>query len=285
MFLKSNFDGKPSLAKPIIIVVVVLLVIGGAYALLGKKSDSASEGKEQAEKQAELKSSGIDPDKKIETVKDVEEVLAKWVEANPQAILNSVANMQRKVMEDQMKNAQKNIGDKKSEIFNDKNSPTYSPKGSNVTIVEFFDYNCGYCKKTNPVVESLIQSDAKVKIIYKELPILGQLSEELSEVALAVNMVDSSAYKKFHDALMNGNVGSKDEALQVAKNLGINVSKVESTLKSQREKIVAAIAANRTLATSIGVNGTPGFIIGEELIPGAVSLEILQQKIAAIRKK
>jgi len=284
MFLNSNLGGKPSLVKPIIIVVAILLIVGGVYTFFGKKSEENSADKALPQA-AEINPSGIDRDQKIETVADVENVMAKWVEANPQAILTSVANMQRKMMEDQMKDAQKNIGNKKSELFNDKNSPSYSPKGFNVTIVEFFDYNCGYCKKTNPVVEALIKADAKVRVIYKELPILGQASEDLSAVALAANIVDSSSYKKFHDALMNSSASSKEEALKIAGDLGLNVSKIESTLKSQKEKITSIINANRALAGAIGVNGTPGFVIGEELLPGAVSLEALQQKISEQRKK
>ncbi len=281
MFLNSKL-GKPSLAKPVIIIAAVLLVVGGAYAFFGKKSDSADKA---AEEQVAVQPSGLDKDQKIRNVADVEEVLAKWIEANPQAIINSVTNMQRKAMEDQMKAAQKNIAPKKDELFNDKNSPVYAPKGSNVAIVEFFDYNCGYCKKTNAVVEALIKADPKVKIIYKEFPILGQSSEEISTIALAVNIVDPSSYKKFHDAAMNSGANTKEEVMKIVASVGVNTSKVESTLSSHKEKIAAMINANRALGGAIGVNGTPGFVVGEELIPGAVSLEALQQKIAEQRKK
>ena len=280
MFLNSNLN-KPSLVKPIAIIAAVLLVIGGAYTFFGKKSEDGKDNKEQTA----LNSSGLDKDQKIRNVGDVEEVLAKWIDANPQAIINSVTNMQRKAMEEQMKAAQKNIGPKKDELFNDKNSPSYAPKGYDVAIVEFFDYNCGYCKKTNATIEELLKLDPKVKIIYKEFPILGQSSEEISSIALAINMVDPSAYRKFHNALMNSNANSKEEVMKIASSSGANISKVENILKSQKDKIAAIIAANRALGGAIGINGTPGFVIGEELIPGAVSLENLQQKIAEQRKK
>ena len=280
MFLNSNLN-KPSLVKPIVIIVAVLLVIGGAYTFFGKKSDVEKASADQAG----VQSSGLDKGQKVGNVGDVEEVVAKWIEANPQAIITSVSNMQRKVMEDQMKTAQKNIGPKKDELFNDKNSPVYAPKGYNVAIVEFFDYNCGYCKKTNSVIEELVKADPKVKIIYKEFPILGQASEEISSIALAINIVDPAAYKKFHDAMMNSAASSKEEVMKIVANSGANVAKVESTLKSHKDKIAAMIAANRALGGAIGVNGTPGFVLGEELVPGAVSLEMLQQKIAEQRKK
>jgi len=283
MFLNSKLS-KPSLVKPVAIVVTIILVAGGVYAFFGKKSEDAAQ-KAEDPTATQIQSSGLDKDKSINNVGDVEEVLAKWVEANPQAIINSVSNMQRKAMEDQMKAAQKNIGPKKDELYNDKNSPVYAPKGYDVAIVEFFDYNCGYCKKTNPVIESLIKADSKVKIIYKEFPILGQGSEEVSSVALAVNIIDPSSYKKFHDALMNSAASTKEDAIKIAVSLGINASKIDSTLKSSKDKIAAMINANRALGSSIGVNGTPGFIVGDELIPGAISLEMLQQKISDQRKK
>ncbi len=274
MFLNSNFRSKPSLLKPILAVVSVLVVIGAIYSYFSKKSaDSTTD----SDTKTTVNSSGLDKDQRIRNVGDVEEVMAKWIEANPQAIIASVTNMQRKAMEEQAKNAQQNIGPKKNELFNDPNTPSYSPKGYDISVVEFFDYNCGYCKKSNPIIEGLIKADAKVRIVYKEFPILGQASEDMSMVAIAVNMVDPSSYKKFHDALMNSNAASKEEALKVARDIGINAAKVEETLRSKKDKIMAIINANRTLGASIGVQGTPGFVVGEELIPGATSTEMLLQ--------
>src|SRR3989338_4505556 len=168
MSFNTNFSNG-NLVKPIGIIVVVLLIIGGAYSFFGKKSDDNSN------EVAKINASGLDQDQKIRNVGDVEEVLAKWVANNPQAILDSVANMQRKAIEEQLKNAQKNIGTKKSELFDSK-SPSYTPSGYDVTIVEFFDYNCGYCKRVSPTIEKLLGSDKKLRIIYKEFPILGQSS-------------------------------------------------------------------------------------------------------------
>lgn len=290
-FLNKNFGAKPSLTKPIIIVIAVLLVIGGTYALLGNKaSDSTSAEKPAAEAapeapKAEINPSGLDKNQKVKKVEDVEKVVAKWIEANPKAIIDSVSNMQRQAMEDQMKNAQKNIGPKKEELFNDKNSPEYAPAGYDVTVVEFFDYACGYCKKAQATVEELIKSDKKVRIVYKEFPILGQPSSEMAMVAIAVNFVEPASYQKFHAALMKSNERGKDGALKIAKSVGINVTKVEAILKNDTQKIAGIIQANLALGGSIGINGTPGFVIGEELFPGALDLSALKEKIAALRDK
>jgi protein-disulfide isomerase len=280
-FLNKNLGSNPSLAKPVIIVIAVLLVIGGAYTMLGGKKNADDKAAQEAPK-AEINSTGLDIE--IETSEDVEKVIAKWVELNPKAIIEAVANMQKKAMEDQMKNAQQNIGSKKDELFSDKNSPQYAPSGYDVTIVEFFDYNCGYCKKAQSTVEELLKSDKKVRVIYKEFPILGQPSHEASTVAIAVQMIDPTAYKKFHDAMMKSNERGKDAAIKIAKSVGVNSSKLESTLSGSKDKIEEVIKANLALGGSIGVNGTPGFVIGEELIPGALELPALKEKVAAVRK-
>ncbi|NBV06353.1 MAG: DsbA family protein [Proteobacteria bacterium] len=281
---KSSFGSKPSLVKPIAIIIAILLVIGGSYTLLGKKNNSAEANKEQAA-EAEVQPSGLDKGSNIDNVGDVEKVIAKWIEANPKAIIASVTNMQKKAMEQQAQDAQKNISGKKDEIFNDPNSASYAPAGFDVTIVEFFDYSCGYCKKAQSSVSELLKQDKKVKIIYKEYPILGQASVDMSQVAVAVNIIDSAGYKKFHDALMKSNAHSKDEAIKIAKSVGINGEKLEKTLKNEQEKIAKILQDNSTLGASIGITGTPGFIIGEELIPGAVDVATLKEKIAAIRSK
>ncbi len=276
MSFNENFF-RGNLVKPIGIIVVVLLIIGGAYSFFGKKSD------DESQNPAKINSSGLDSDQKVRNVGDVEEVIAKWVEQNPQAILDAVANMQRKAMEEHMQDAQKNIGNKKSELFDNK-SPQYAPKGYDATIVEFFDYNCGYCKKVNATVEQLIASDKKVRVIYKEFPILGQSSEDVSSVAIAVHLVSADNYRKFHNALMSSNASSKNEALNIAKNIGLNADAINKALSSKKDEIAKIINNNRMLGSEIGIQGTPGFVIGEELIPGAVDLATLKEKIKQVRK-
>lgn len=278
----SRFMKKSNPALPFIVIALAIAIISLLVYFVTKKSDSD----EKKENPAEIvNSSGLDKDKKVNDVEGVEEVVAKWIEANPQAIISSVSNMQKKAMEEQMKNAQKNIGEKKGELFNDKKSPQYSPSGYDVTIVEFYDYNCGYCKKAQSNVEELIKSDKKVRVIYRDFPILGQPSKEMAEVSIAVNLSEPSSFKKFHDALMVSSEKGKDGALRIAKNVGINIAKLESTLSKDKSKIEKLIEDNLTLGSSIGINGTPGFVIGEELIPGALDVSALKEKISAVRKK
>jgi protein-disulfide isomerase len=274
---------KSNPALPFIVIALSIAIISLLVYFLTKKTNGDDEKKENP---AEIiNASGLDKDKKVNNVEGVEEVVAKWIEANPQAIINSVSNMQKKAMEEQLKNAQKNIGEKKDELFSDKKSPQHAPSGYDVTIVEFYDYACGYCKKAQSSVEELLKEDKKVRIIYRDFPILGQPSKEMAEISVAVNLLEPSSFKKFHDALMTSNERGKDGALKIAKNVGVNISKLESVLSKDRSKIEKILEDNLTLGSSIGINGTPGFVIGEELIPGALDVKALKEKISAIRKK
>jgi protein-disulfide isomerase len=281
-FLKSQ--NKQSLIKLTIASIALITIFGGgyfAYQKFSKKSDTAS----TIEKTAEKKGSGIDPNKNVSEVKDVEEVVAKWIENNPQAILESVQNMYKKAQEEQLKNAQKNISAKKDELFNSKVSGEHAPAGYDVSIVEFYDYNCGYCKKAQASVEDLIKSDSKVRIIYREFPILGPDSLEMAKVSVAVNIINPKAFKSFHDELMKTKEKGKSAALKAAKSAGINVAELEKTISSKKDEIEKIINSSIELGSSIGISGTPGFIIGEELIPGAIEKSSLQEKIKTIREK
>ena len=283
----SKKNQKPSSLKLVIASIIIASIAGVAYYSYTKKNEKTDGDKKEttAETTNEIKSTGLDPDKDVSDVKDVEEVVAKWIEANPQAIINSVQNMQKKMMEEQTKNAQKNIGQKKEELFNDPNSPQFAPEGYDVSIVEFYDYACGYCKKAQGIVDELLKSDPKVRIIYKDFPILGEPSQEMSKVSVAVNILAPNSFRKFHDALMKTNERGKSAAIKAAKSVGIDTKKLEEVLKNEKSKIEKILQDNISLGSSIGINGTPGFIVGEELIPGAMEVGTFKEKISALRAK
>ena len=283
----SKKNQKPSSLKLVISSIIIASIAGVAYFSYIKKNEQKDGEKKEAtaETANEVKSTGLDPDKDVSDVKDVEEVVAKWIEANPQAIINSVQNMQKKMMEEQTKNAQKNIGQKTNELFNDANSPQFAPEGYDVSVVEFYDYACGYCKKAQTTVDELLKSDSKVRIIYKDFPILGEPSQEMSRVSIAVNMIAPSSFRKFHDALMKTNERGKSAALKAAKSAGVDSKKLEETLKSKKSEIEKILQDNVALGSSIGISGTPAFVIGEELIPGAMEIASFKEKINALRAK
>jgi protein-disulfide isomerase len=279
-----SFLNKNNYNKPVIIAAILLLLVAVIYIASNNKK-SSNDAKSDTQNGQEIKPSGLDKNMKVSNVEDVEKVVEKWIEANPEAIIKSVAEMQKKSMEKQTIDAQKNISEKKAELFEDKSSPVYNSKDYDVSIVEFFDYNCGYCKGAQKTVEKLLKEDKKIRFIYKEFPILGNASVELSKVALAVNMTSPSSYPKFHDALMKSSAKNTEDAIKVAVEIGVNKDQLKKTLDSNKTEIDAVIASNHELGGAIGINGTPGFIIGEELIPGAVDIGTIKQKIAELRSK
>lgn len=283
-FIKKNV--KPSLVKPLIIAVLVIVAIIAAIVFFGSKQklDAPQGYSNQNGERFTVNETGLDGDDAVEDVADVEKVVAKWIEANPQAIIQSVANMQQKAAQQRLDEAQQNIKTKEADLYN-KSSPHFTPSGYNVTIVEFFDYNCGYCKKANQELEQFLKEDKKVRVIYKDFPILGEASHELAKVSVAVSIVEPSLYRQFHGALMKSNERNKQGAIKVAKSVGVNQEKLEKTLSSKAEEINNILQNNLALGSGIGINGTPGFVIGEELVPGAIELAAFREKVAAVRAK
>lgn len=222
---------------------------------------------------------------KTSSNQDIEQVIANWINNNPEAIIESIQNMQKKLMEEQMQKARQSLSQKSDELYNNSDSPAIDNGDFDVTIVEFFDYSCGYCKRASKTIEEITQSDKKVRFIHKHYPILGQPSTEMSQVALAINLSQPKLYAKFHSELMKSQGRGKDVAIEVAKKIGADIKLIEKTLTDQSDKIQSMIKSNIELGSSIGVSGTPGFVIGDELIPGAIDTDSFINKIKAIRNK
>jgi len=214
--------------------------------------------------------------------------ITKWVKNNPQIIVQSVQDMQieemRKKQEEREEIAKEQIPAKMDELVSDSLDGSFSTKKPNINIIEFFDYNCGYCKRASETLSKL-KSEKNIRIIYKEYPILGTSSEELSKVSIAVNIISPSKYSLFHHKLMKSQARTKDEAIKIAGKIGINVASLKSTLKKHNKKIETKIQKNKSLARDLGITGTPAFIIGTKLIPGAVGIEEIKTVIKEERSK
>ena len=154
-----------------------------------------------------------------------------------------------------------------------------NPKGD-VTLVEFFDYRCPYCKQIEPSLDALLKEDGKLRVVYKEFPILGEASVYAARVALAAKK--QGKYAEFHRAMMatKGDIGD-ETVLKVATSLGLDVNKIKADMSApQVDKL---IDTNYALADALSIQGTPAIIIGGTLIPGAVDLDTLRKDIAAAR--
>ncbi|WP_300299773.1 DsbA family protein, partial [Ferrovibrio sp.] len=155
-----------------------------------------------------------------------------------------------------------------------------NPKGD-VTLVEFFDYRCPYCKQVVPAIQTLLKEDAKLRVVFKELPVLGPDSVIAARAAIAALQQDKGAkYLVFHHAMMDfrGQL-TEAEVFRMAGASGLDLAKLKADMASP--KVEQVIRANLALAEKLGINGTPGFVIGQELVPGAISLDAMRQLVKA----
>ena len=170
------------------------------------------------------------------------------------------------------------------ELFSSAHQVTLGDPRGDVAMVEFFDYNCGYCKGALPAMLSLLDDDRKLKVVLKEWPILGPGSVEAAHVAVAVRMQDPDGkkYLAFHSRLF-GDPGqaNKEKALAAAAAAGLDVSRLQKDMES--DEVRTTIDENFALARAIGISGTPGYVIGSTVVPGAIGLEGLKAKIAIAR--
>jgi len=176
----------------------------------------------------------------------------------------------------------KTIVDRRQEIFADPDSAVGgNPKGD-VTLVEFFDYRCPYCKQIEPSLDALIKEDGKLRVVYKELPILGPPSVFASRAAIAARK--QGKYDAFHSRMMafKGTIDS-DAVLKVAKAAGLDLDRLKTDMAAP--EIDKIIKRNYALAEALAIDGTPGLIVGDDLAVGAVDLDTLRKMIAAARKK
>lgn len=207
---------------------------------------------------------------------EIEQVVKNYLMENPEIILQSVEKYQT----DQMAEMQKQTGENLKELLPEilATGPFIGKADSENIVVEFFDYNCGYCKRSMSTIKRLHSENEDIKIIFKELPILSPGSELLSRAALAVHKKHPEKYFDFHTKLMeNKKPATTSLIIMTAKSVGIEDIDFEKAM--QAPEITKQIEENREISAKIGIQGTPAFIINGELIGGAVPYETLQLKL------
>jgi protein-disulfide isomerase len=170
------------------------------------------------------------------------------------------------------------------QLFTSKHQVTLGNPNGDVTLVEFFDYSCGYCKRALPDMLALIKDDPKLKIVLKEFPILGPGSLDAAQVAVAVRMQDGGGqkYLAFHQELLNSpGPASKEKALAAAKNQGFDMTRLEQDITSP--EVADTLTENMKLASAVKITGTPGYVIGKDVVLGAVGITGLKRQIDAAR--
>ena len=210
------------------------------------------------------------------TNEQVKQLALEAILENPQIIMQAVAILEQRERE----RAASGANTVRLQLEQDPNSPNLGNPDGDVTVIEFFDYNCPYCRNAGQTVQELLASDANVRVIYREWPILGEDSVFASRAALAARA--QGKYEEFHWALMNGE-GRASEAsiLKLARHLDLDVEKLQADMTSPA--VEAHIAQSSALARTLGFTGTPAFIVGDRTAPGMLSTDEITAMVAEAR--
>ncbi|ODA68837.1 disulfide isomerase/thiol-disulfide oxidase [Methyloligella halotolerans] len=210
-------------------------------------------------------------------------VVRDYLVNNPEILVDMSQELDERQQSAQAEQQKKGIGDNADKIFRSNYSYVGGNPDGDVTVVEFFDYNCGFCKRALPDVVKLTKEDDTVRVVFKELPIFGQDSEDAARAALAAK--EQGKYFEMHQRLYNDpGKANKGKAMAIAKDLGLDMDKFEEDMKS--DKVKAALDENMKIAQAIGLQGTPLYLVGDEMIAGAPDdlFEQLESNVAKIRK-
>ena len=252
---KSNF-----LLKLIAIVTVLLI---GISAVSAQKKVKTSVSDSNAEKQT------------------IEKIVREYLLENPEIIREAMQALQAKEEKAKIQLTAENLKKLNAEIYSDQDSPIGGNPEGDVTIVAFFDYYCGYCRQSLPNLENLVANDKSVRIIYKEFPIMSQKSDVVARAALAAKR--QGKYLEFHKALLETDEIGGEAVEFVSKKLNLDFERLQKDMNDP--KIVEVLYRNAKLAESLNVSGTPAYIIGGQIIPGAINADSLSKIVAAEREK
>ena len=199
---------------------------------------------------------------------------------NPELLIAALHGLQKRMEQEQEQAKLSTLQKQRKALEQDIDSFVAGNPAGDVTLVEFFDYRCGYCKKARPVIEKLVSEDGNIRLVMKEFPILGPNSETASKAAIAA--MAQGKYQEFHDALMAAKGGlGRAQILQIAADTGLDRDKLAQDM--QKAYIADIIRRNRELAARLEISGTPAFVIGDAIVPGVASLEQMQQLVAQAR--
>ena len=215
---------------------------------------------------------------------EIETIIKNYLVTHPEVLEEASAELSKRQQAAEAEKHANAVAENAKTLFNSPRGVTLGNQNGDVNFVEFFDYNCGYCKHAMGDMLSLLKSDPKLRVVLKEFPVLGPGSVEAAQVAVAVRMQDPGGkkYLDFHQKLLGGRgQADKARALAAAKDAGLDVARIEKDMSSP--EVRATIEENFKLAESMGMNGTPSYVIGKQVVVGAVGLDALKEKIGYAR--
>lgn len=214
--------------------------------------------------------------------KEVRDLVRETLLENPEIIMEAMKVLQARQELASAKQQKSALTQFRASLINGPLTPISGNPDGDVTLIEFFDYQCGYCKKAFPGVMRVINDDKNIRYVSKEFAILGPVSEIAARAALAAEK--QGRYMDFHVAMMTvrGRL-NENKILKTAQSLGLNMDQLKTDMQS--DQVSAEIQTTRAIASSLGITGTPAFIIGDQIIPGAVPEETLKEAISQYRNK
>lgn len=213
---------------------------------------------------------------------EIETIVREYLLKNPEVITDALAELERREKAAEEEARREVLSSSSSILFDSTRQVVLgNPEGS-VTLVEFFDYNCGYCKRAYGDMVRLMDENPDLRIVLKEFPVLGQQSVEAAQIAIAVNEVAPEKYAEFHETLMmTRGQANKDSALKAAVAAGISEESLVEALNT--DVASQTIEEVYTLANRLGLTGTPSYVVGDEVVMGAVGYDQLSSKLTALK--
>jgi protein-disulfide isomerase len=215
---------------------------------------------------------------------EIEKIVREYLLSHPEVLQDAMAELEkRQTAEDAQKHLAA-IKDNATAIFSSPRQVNLGNLQGDVTMVEFFDYNCAFCKRAMSDMLDLMKNDPKLKVVLKEFPVLGEGSLQAAQVAVAVRMQDKTGkkYLDFHTKLLGGRgPADKARALAVAKEVGFDMARIDKDL--QGDEVKQTLEENLKLAEGLGLNGTPSYVFPAEVVVGAVGLPALKGKVNTAR--
>jgi protein-disulfide isomerase len=256
---------KTGLATALVAAVVAALVTAATIALIWRIAPGVAN------------VSSFDERRVVNIVRD-------YLTKNPEILVEMTTELDKRQATEQAERQQTIIGENAEQIFRSPLAHTAGNPNGDVSVVEFFDYNCGFCRRALPDVVKLVQNDDKVRIVLKELPIFGEESEGAAKIALAA--AKQGKYFEMHQKLFTEpGKADKEKAMRIADELGLDKAQLEKDM--QDPEIQESLDEAKELATKLGLQGTPLFLIGDRVIPGAPDdlYDQLTKKVVEVREK
>ena len=213
---------------------------------------------------------------------EIGQIVRDYLLANPEVLIEVQEALETRQIAEQAEQRRSIIETASDDLFRNVNDPVLGNPAGDVTVVEFFDYNCGFCRRAMDDMNQIIASDPNVRFVLKEFPILGEDSQDAHMVALAFNRLMPEKYAEFHDQLMNfSGRASEESAISIATELGADETQLRDEMQNPAN--VTSIESTYMIAQALGITGTPSYVIGDQLVPGALGVDELRARVEEAR--